>query len=83
MAVADGAGLPLAVGIANASPHETRLVESTLEQFFLPYHPDFVIGDRAYYSDPLDARLREQRGIELIAPPSRIDESRRLKTAER
>ena len=68
MAVADGAGLPLAVGIASASPHETRLVESTLEQSFLPYDPDRMIGDRAYDSDPLDAQLREQRGIELIAP---------------
>ena len=27
-----------------------------------------MIGDRAYDSDPLDAQLREQRGIELIAP---------------
>jgi transposase len=68
MAVADGAGLPLAVGIASASPHETQLVESTLEQSFLPYDPERVIGDRAYDSDPLDAQLREQRGIELIAP---------------
>lgn len=68
MAVADGAGLPLAVGIASASPHETRLVESTLEQSFLPYDPDCMIGDRAYDSDPLDARLRQERGIELIAP---------------
>ena len=27
-----------------------------------------MIGDRAYDSDPLDQRLREQHGIDLIAP---------------
>jgi hypothetical protein len=30
MAIADGAGLPLAMTIASASPHETRLVDQTL-----------------------------------------------------
>ncbi len=29
--------------------------------------PERLIGDKAYDSDPLDARLRQQ-GIELIAP---------------
>jgi hypothetical protein len=27
-----------------------------------------IIGDRGYDSDPLDQRLRQQHGIELIAP---------------
>jgi hypothetical protein len=27
-----------------------------------------MIGDRAYDSDPLDARLQQQHGIQLIAP---------------
>jgi len=27
-----------------------------------------MIGDRAYDSDPLDQRLREKHGIDLIAP---------------
>ena len=31
MAVADGAGLPLAIGIVSASPHEITLVEATPE----------------------------------------------------
>ena len=35
MAIADGHGLPLAVHVASASPHETKLVEPTLEQRFL------------------------------------------------
>ena len=68
MAIADRRGLPLAVGIASASPHETRLVESTVEQRFTAALPGCLIGDRAYDSDPLDARLEQQHGIELIAP---------------
>src|SRR5258708_6841149 len=30
--------------------------------------PQCLIGDRAYDSDPLDARLQQQHGIELVAP---------------
>ncbi len=67
MAVADGAGLPLAISIESASPHEVRLVEGTLERRFTAEVPQRLIGDRAYDSDPLDERLRQQ-GIELIAP---------------
>jgi transposase len=68
MAIADRTGLPIAAGIASASPHETTLVEATLDACFLEDAPDCLIGDRAYDSDPLDTRLREERGIELIAP---------------
>jgi len=67
MAVADGAGLPLAISIESASPHEVGLVEGTLERRFTEEVPQRLIGDRAYDSDPLDERLRRQ-GIELIAP---------------
>jgi transposase len=68
MAIADRAGLPIACGIASASPHETTLVEATIDACFLEHAPDRLVGDRAYDSDPLDTRLREDRGIELIAP---------------
>ena len=68
MAIADRRGLPIAVGIASASPHEVTLVEETIDACFLEHAPDRLIGDRAYDSDPLDDRLREERGIELIAP---------------
>ena len=44
-----------------------RLVEQTLENRFIPETPQRLIGDRAYDSDPLDARLRAL-GIDLIAP---------------
>jgi transposase len=68
MAIADRRGLPVAVGIASASPHETQLVESTVQQRFTAALPGCMIGDRAYDSDPLDARLQQQHGVELIAP---------------
>jgi transposase len=67
MAVADRAGLPIAISVESASPHEVRLVESTLKSRFTKECPGKLIGDRAYDSDPLDERLRQQ-GIELIAP---------------
>lgn len=44
------------------------MVEATLDQLFVPTVPVRLIGDRAYDSDPLDARLAAERGIELIAP---------------
>jgi len=68
MALTDGSGLPLAVRVESASPHEVTLVEETLDGAFLPEVPEKLIGDRAYDSDGLDARLREERGVELIAP---------------
>jgi len=30
--------------------------------------PQKVIGDKAYDSDPLDKRLADERGVEMIAP---------------
>jgi hypothetical protein len=67
MAIADRSGLPVAIGIASASPHEVTLVEETIDHGFLEAAPERLIGDRAYDSDGLDERLREERGIELIA----------------
>jgi len=78
MAVVDRAGLPVAAGIASASPHEVTLVEATLETRFLPELPEHLIGDLAYDSDRLDERLA-QRGIERIAPNRR---NRRRKTQD-
>jgi transposase len=70
MAVADRAGLPVAIHVASATPHEVTLVEATLERRFTRARPHRLIGDRAYDSDPLDTRLRAQ-GVELIAPHRR------------
>lgn len=67
MAVADRSGLPVSVHVASASPHEATLVEGTLQERFVAAAPYRLIGDKAYDSDKLDARL-EAQGIELIAP---------------
>lgn len=79
MAIADRTGLPIACGIASASPHETRLVEDTIDHGFLAHAPDRLIGDRAYDSNGLDQRLWEERRVELIAPHQ---PNRRLKTQD-
>ena len=67
MAVADGAGFPIAISVGSASPHEVKLVEKTLDDRLVDENPERLIGDRAYDSDPLDKKLAEQ-GILLIAP---------------
>jgi transposase len=68
MAIADGHGLPIAVYLASASPHETKLVEPTLQSCCAPQLPKRLMGDLAYDSDPLDEELRQNHGVELIAP---------------
>ena len=67
MAVADGAGFPVALSVGSASPHEVTLVEETLEKRLVEEKPKRLIGDRAYDSDPLDEKLAKQE-IQLIAP---------------
>lgn len=88
MALADSAGLPLAVSIADGSRHDVRLVEPTLDEAVTSTLPPNLIGDRAYDSYPLAARLREERGIELIAPKRsnsfrRQQDGRRLRRYKR
>ena len=68
MAISDGHGLPLAMHVASASPHETKLVAPTIEQRFLAETPKCMISDRAYDSDPLDVQIRERFGVQLLAP---------------
>ena len=78
MAVADRRGLPLAVDVASASPAEVTLVTATLDARFIPEVPTRLIGDKAYDSDPLAARLATA-DIELIAPHR---SNRRVKTQD-
>ncbi len=59
---------PLAVHVASASPHETKLVGPTIERRFLAETPEWLIGDCAYDSDPLDVQMRERFGVQLVAP---------------
>lgn len=68
MAIADASGLPVAIDMQSASPHEVRLVESTIQSRFVNQPPERMIGDKVYDSAPLDQSLREQYGTELIAP---------------
>jgi hypothetical protein len=68
MAITDAHGLPVAVCVKSASPHEVKLVEQTLVASFLDEAPNVLIGDKAYDSDPLDQKLRTERGVELVAP---------------
>jgi len=67
MAICDRHGLPVAVHVASASPYEPHLVPATLDARFLPDLPERLIGDRGYDSDALDAQLRTDYGIEMIA----------------
>ena len=69
MAVEDRQGLPIAVHVESATPHEVTLVHATLAERFVSPLPKRLIGDNAYESDRLDAELA--RGVELIAPHRR------------
>jgi transposase len=71
MAIADCHGLPIALWVASATPHEQKLVEATVEHRFLADKPKRLIADKGYDSDAVDAWLAEQHGIELIAPHRR------------
>ena len=75
MAIADRRGLPVAVHIESATPHEVTLVHATLAQRFVKPFPVRLIGDNAYESDRLDADLA-RRGVELIAPHRKTRTSR-------
>lgn len=44
------------------------LVEATLDEVLTLGDVEVLIGDAAYDSDGLDARLRRERGITLVAP---------------
>ena len=75
MVVSDGHGIPLAVNVASASPHEVTLIEPTLERVCVPRpgrgrprkRPKRLLYDVAADSDPLRRRLA-RRGIELVCP---------------
>jgi transposase len=79
MAITDRHGLPIAVRVTSASPNECTLVEATLDQRHISALPERMIGDKAYDSDKLDERLKQERGVELIAP----NRGKRRKTQDR
>jgi transposase len=78
IAIAAGNSLPLAIAVDSASPAECQLVEYVLAGSFLDELPARLIGDKAYDSDKLDQRLKEEYDIEMIAP----NRNRRSKTQD-
>ena len=52
MAIADSHGLPVAVCIESASPHEVTLVRNTAAQMLIPDAPEHLLGDAAYRLGP-------------------------------
>ena len=68
MEAVDGESLPLAAGVASASPREVKLLEATLDESLLDELPELRIGDKAYDSDRLDERLWDKRSVKLVAP---------------
>ncbi len=68
MAIADASGLPISAIVECATPHEVTLVNATIRESFIQQKPTYIIGDKAYDSDPLDHVLKHEEGIELIAP---------------
>ena len=75
MAVADRHGLPIAVHIESATPHEVKLAVPTLVEMVIPEAPQNLVGDNAYDSDKLDSEL-SQYGIQLISPHRRNRKNR-------
>lgn len=67
MAICDANGLLIALSPGSASPHESSLVDTTIDACPLNEIPTTIIGDKAYDSDELDSSLLK-RGIRLIAP---------------
>jgi transposase len=68
MAIADGSGVPRSVCIADGSQHDVSLVEQTLDASFTADVTPLLIGDKAFDSRPLAARLATEREVELLAP---------------
>ena len=81
MAMADRSGLPVAVHVESASPHEVTLVQATLSEMTTHKAPENLIGDAAYDSDPLDAELADC-GVQLIAP-NRSNRTRKTQDVRR
>lgn len=67
MALTEGEGLPIALSLHSASPHEVTLAFDLVQECVTEELPERVIGDTAYDSDPLDAQFA-QIDIEVIAP---------------
>ena len=76
MVVADGKGIPIGLKLTSATPHESTLIEDTLDTIRVPRQGrgrprkrfPRLIYDRAADSLPLRKRLKKERKIDLICP---------------
>lgn len=57
MALTEGEGLPIALSLHPAGPHESTLAFDLVQACVTEDLPERVIGDTAYDSDPLDVRF--------------------------
>ena len=76
MAIVDHSGIPLALCVTSATPHESQLVEETLRQRHIKDKPIRMVGDIAYDSDTLDVGLAKRLRIEVVAP-NKLNRKRR------
>ena len=75
MAIADSAGLPISVSIADGSRHDCVLVGEVIDEAF-DRIPQKLVGDKGFSSQKLADEL-EQRDIELIAPKNPTHKNRK------
>lgn len=68
MAICDANGLLIAMAVTSANPHESTLVDTTIEGKVLNELPKVIVGDKAYDSDSVDDHVRKKYGIRLVAP---------------
>ncbi len=67
MAIVDRHGLPLTVSTHAANRHEVTLAQLSFDFYMIEAKRENLIGNRAYDSDPLNRRLREQGNVSLSA----------------
>ena len=96
MVVADGKGIPIGLELASATPHESTLIEKTLDTIRVPRagrgrpRKRFLrlIYDRAADSLSLRKRLKRERKIDLICPQrsnqkTKVQDKRKLRRYRR
>lgn len=89
MVLTEAQGLPLALHIASASPHEVTLVDPLLAPLPPSLRPNFLIADKAYDSDGLRLDLACTYRIRLVCPhrekrkKAPIQDQRRLRRYRR
>ena len=66
--------MPLSVSTHAANHHEVTLVQLSFEFYMIEATPKYLIGDKAYDSDPLDTELKVE-GVEMVTPPLLRDDS--------